>query len=162
MTEARDGDVAYQGRIDNGIHRYSLRIYFEDTDAGGVVYHANYLRFMERARTDMLRCFGIEQRQGLEAQGADKGNYVVGSLQIDYKRPAHLDDVVTVVSSVETVGAASCVIRQRVVRKDEVLTDAKVTVAFVGEGGRPRRQPATWRERFETLLRRGEGNIEEA
>ncbi|HEY4546017.1 MAG TPA: tol-pal system-associated acyl-CoA thioesterase [Pedomonas sp.] len=154
---ARDGDAdrAYQGRIDNGVHRYSLRVYFEDTDAGGVVYHANYLRFMERARTDMLRCFGIEQRQGLEATGAGKGNYVVGSLQIDYKRPAHLDDVITVVSTVEALGAASCVIRQRIVRKNELLTDARVTVAFVGDGGRPRRQPAAWRERFETLLQAG-------
>lgn len=166
MTEVEDGtqggDVAYQGRIDNGAHRYALRIYFEDTDAGGVVYHANYLRFMERARTDMLRCFGIEQRQGLEAQGAERGNYVVGSLQIDYKRPARLDDVVTVVSTVEAVGAASCVIRQRIFRKQEVLTDAKVTVAFVGDGGRPRRQPALWRALFETLLGQGEGHIEEA
>lgn len=162
MTEARDGDWAYQGRIDNGIHRYTLRIYFEDTDAGGVVYHANYLRFMERARTDMLRCLGIEQRQGLEAQGADRGNYVVGSLQIDYKRPARLDDVVTVISSVEDIGAASCVIRQRIVRQDELLTDARVTVAFVGDGGRPRRQPAAWREMFETLRRQGEGTKEEA
>ena len=132
MTEAQHGDVAYQGRIDNGIHRYSLRIYFEDTDAGGVVYHANYLRFMERARTDMLRCAGIEQRQGLEASGADKGYYVVGSLKIDYKRPAYLDDVVTVVSTVEAVRAASCIIRQRIVRKDEILTDATVVAAFVG------------------------------
>lgn len=154
MTEAQDGDVAYQGRIAHGIHRYSLRIYFEDTDAGGVVYHANYLKFMERARTDMLRCLGIEQRQGLEASGPDKGYYVVGSLRIDYKRPACLDDVVTVESTAEALGAASCVIRQRIMRKDELLTDATVTVAFVGEGGRPRRQPADWRERFETLLRR--------
>lgn len=123
-----------------------------------MVYHANYLRYMERARSDMLRCFGIEQRRGLEADGADRGNYVVGSLRIDYKRPAHLDDVITVVSTVEAVGAASCVIRQRVVRTDELLTDATVTVAFVGDGGRPRRQPAAWRALFETLRRQGEGN----
>ena len=161
MIEAQDGDVAYQGRIAHGLHRYSLRIYFEDTDAGGVVYHANYLRFMERARTDMLRCLGIEQRQALEAQGSERGNYVVGSLQIDYKRPARLDDVVTVVSAVEALGAASCGIRQRIFRKDELLTDAKVTVAFVGDGGRPRRQPAAWRERFDALLR-GDRNKEEA
>ena len=151
MTEAHHGDVAYQGRIDNGIHWYSLRVYFEDTDAGGVVYHANYLRFMERARTDMLRCAGIEQRQGLEARGADKGYYVVESLQIDYRRPARLDDVVTVVSAVEKVGAASCVIRQRIIRQEELLTDATVVVAYVGEGGRPRRQPAAWRAYFERL-----------
>lgn len=165
MTEAQDkgqgGDRVYQGRIAHGLHRYSLRIYFEDTDAGGVVYHANYLRFMERARTDMLRCLGIEQRQALEAPGPERGNYVVGSLQIDYKRPARLDDVVTVVSAVEALGAASCVIRQRIFRKDELLTDAKVTVAFVGDGGRPRRQPAAWRERFDALLR-GDRNKEEA
>lgn len=160
MTEAQDGDAAYQGRIANGIHRYSLRIYFEDTDAGGVVYHANYLKFMERARTDMLRCLGIEQRQGLEATGPDKGYYVVSSLQIDYRRPARLDDVVTVDSVPETVGAASCVIRQRVARRGELLAEARVAVAFVGEGGRPRRQPAAWRERFETLLRQSEGTKE--
>lgn len=153
MTEAQDGDVAYQGRIDNGIHRYSLRVYFEDTDAGGVVYHANYLRFMERARTDMLRCAGIEQRQGLEASGPEKGYYVVESLRIDYRRPARLDDVVTVLSTVEKVGAASCVIRQKIVRKEDILTDATVVVAYLGEGGRPRRQPAAWRAHFEALCR---------
>lgn len=161
MTETRNADAVYQGRIDLGIHRYSLRIYYEDTDASGVVYHANYLRFMERARSDMLRCAGIEQRQGLEAQGSMRGYYVVGTLQIDYRRPAYLDDVVTVLSTVEEVGAATCVIRQKILKNDMMLTDARVTAAYVGEGGRPRRQPAAWREAFEQL-RQAVRNQEEA
>lgn len=151
MTQAQATDTVYQGRFIGATHRFSLRIYFEDTDAGGVVYHANYLRFMERARTDMLRCVGIEQRADLEAAGDARGVYVVSKLAIDYRRPAHLDDVVTVVSTVEAVTAASCTMRQRIERDGTVLTDASVVAAYVGKGGRPKRQPVSWRQQFEAL-----------
>ncbi len=128
-----------------------MRVHFEDTDAGGVVYHASYLRFMERARSDMLRLVGIDQRGALED---GRGVYAVVELAIRYRRPARLDDALLVVSRVTEIRAASCTIQQRVMRGDEMIADAEVTPAFVGPDGRPRRQPREWVAIFEAL--RGE------
>ena len=130
-------------------HRFALRVYFEDTDTAGIVYYANYLRFMERARSDMLRAIGVDQRAALES---GEGVYAVAEAQIKYRRPAKLDDALVVVSRVREVRAASCVIHQRVMRGDEVLTDAVVTAAFLTPDGRPRRQPRAWVEKFERLI----------
>jgi acyl-CoA thioester hydrolase len=143
-----DFDRPYQGRFRNGEHRYALRVHFEDTDAGGVVYHASYLRFMERARSDMLRLAGIDQRGALEA---GQGVYAVAELAIRYRLPARLDDALTVVSRVTAIRAASCSIHQRVMRGDEMIADADVMPAFVGPEGRPRRQPREWVAIFEAL-----------
>jgi acyl-CoA thioester hydrolase len=129
-------------------HRLPVRVYFEDTDAGGVVYHANYLRFMERARTDMLRLSGIAQRTAMES---GEGVYAVTSLAIRYRRPARLDDALTVRSRVVGLKAASCAIQQRVMREEELVAEADVTVAFLGTDGRPKRQPAAWIETFRRL-----------
>ena len=126
-----------------------MRVYFEDTDTAGIVYYANYLRFMERARSDMLRAIGVDQRAALES---GEGVYAVAEAQIKYRRPAKLDDALVVVSRVREVRAASCVIHQRVMRGDEVLTDAFVTAAFLTPDGRPRRQPRAWVEKFERLI----------
>jgi acyl-CoA thioester hydrolase len=146
-----DPDRPYEGSFRNGEHRYAVRVHFEDTDAGGVVYHASYLRFMERARSDMLRLAGIDQRGALEG---GEGVYAVAELAIRYRRPARLDDALLVISRVTEIRAASCSIQQRVMRGDEMIADAEVTPAFVGPGGRPRRQPREWVAIFEAL--RGE------
>lgn len=151
MTGAQLAEAAYQGTLKGGIHHYALRIYFEDTDASGVVYHANYLRFMERARSDMLRCAGIEQRMALEASGRERGVYAVRTIQLEYLKPAFLDDALLVCSYVEEVGAATCHIRQKISRENVLLIDAKVTAAYLGDGGRPKRQPAEWRTQFQAL-----------
>ena len=90
-------DQPYAGRFVDGAHRFALRVYFEDTDLTGIVYHANYLRFMERARSDMLRAAGIDQRAAHEA---GEGAYAVAALAIRYRRPAKLDDALVVVSRV--------------------------------------------------------------
>jgi acyl-CoA thioester hydrolase len=132
-------------------HRQAIRVYFEDTDAAGIVYYANYLKFMERARSDMLRAAGIDQRGALE--GGD-GVYVVAEAHIRYFRPAKLDDDLRILSTVEEVRAASCVIQQRVMRGTENLAEGRITAAFLG-GGRPKRQPRAWVERFETLRKEG-------
>jgi acyl-CoA thioester hydrolase len=137
------------GRFEDGEHCFPLRVYFEDTDAGGVVYHANYLRYMERARSDMLRLLGIDQRGALES-GA--GVYAIADLAIRYRAPARLDDALTVRSRVAQVTPARCIIAQSVWRGDAELTQGSVTVAFVDPGGRPRRQPADWIARFEPFL----------
>jgi acyl-CoA thioester hydrolase len=134
------------------VHYYPLRVYFEDTDAGGVVYHANYLRFMERARSDMLRVAGIDQRGNLDG---GEGVYAVADLSISYRRPAHLDDELVVKSVVTAVGAATCTIAQSVLRGDEIVTEGVVTAAFLSPQGRPKRQPRPWIALF-TRLSQGE------
>lgn len=141
-------DQPYQGSFRNGEHRYALRVHFEDTDAGGVVYHASYLRFMERARSDMLRLAGIDQRAALEA---GQGIYAVAELAIRYRQPARLDDALTVVSRVTEIRAASCSIHQRVMRGEAMIADADVKPAFVGPQGRAKRQPREWVAIFEAL-----------
>ena len=141
-------DRPYSGRFEGAEHRFALRVYFEDTDLSGVVYHANYLRFMERARSDMLAAAGIDQRAAFDS---GEGVYAVAELAIRYLRPARLDDALLVCSRVRNVRAASCVIHQRVMRGDEVLATADVTAAFLTREGRPRRQPRAWVEAFERL-----------
>jgi acyl-CoA thioester hydrolase len=138
----------YEGGFAEGVHRFAVRVYFEDTDAAGVVYYANYLRFMERARSDMLRALGIEQRKELEA---GEGVYAVTEVAIKYRAPARLDDDLLILSEVRRVRAASCLIQQRVMRGREILAEASVTVAFLAPDGRPRRQPRDWVDRFERV-----------
>ena len=141
-------DRPYEGAFHGNIHRFALRVYFEDTDTAGIVYYANYLRFMERARSDMLRAVGIDQRAALEA---GDGVYAVAEVAIKYRAPAKLEDELVVVSEVREVRAASCVIQQRVMRGAQILTDATVTAAFLSPDGRPKRQPRAWVEKFERL-----------
>ncbi len=140
------------GRFDGTDHLFPVRVYFEDTDLSGVVYHANYLRFMERARSDMLRCAGIDQRAAHEA---GEGVYVVRNIAIRYVAPARLDDALVVVSRVIRVRAAAVDIQQRVMRHDELLTEANVEAAFVTPQGRARRQPPEWIEAFVPLVWKG-------
>ena len=141
-------DRPHEGRFVGNEHRYPVRVYFEDTDVAGIVYYANYLRFMERARSEMLRAVGIGQRETLEG---GEGVYAVAEAHIKYRAPAKLDDALIVSSRVREVRAASCVIHQRVMRGDEILADAHVTAAFLSREGRPKRQPREWVQKFERL-----------
>lgn len=141
------------GRFEGRDHRFPVRVYFEDTDLSGVVYHANYLRYMERARSDMLRVAGIDQRAEHEAGG---GAYAVASLAIRYAAPARLDDALLVVTRLTRVRAAGVSIHQRVMRDAVVLTEADLVVALVAANGRPRRQPSAWTEIYERLVWQGE------
>ncbi len=137
------------GRLDGPIHRIAVRVYYEDTDLSGVVYHANYLRWFERARSDLLRILGIDQRAGLEA---GEGGYAVADLAIRYIAPARLGDAVLIESTARECRAASCRMRQRALRGSELLADAEVRIGFVGPNLRPRRQPSEWRAALSTLL----------
>ena len=142
-----DLNQPYQGAFVGGTHHFALRVYFEDTDVAGIVYYANYLKYMERARSDMLRCAGIDQREALEA---GEGVYVVAEANIKYRAPARLDDDLVVLSRLAEVRAASCLIHQRVMRGHDSLADATIMAAFLRDG-RPRRQPRAWVEAFERL-----------
>lgn len=141
-------DTPYSGRFVAGEHRFALRVYFEDTDAGGVVYHASYLRFMERARSDMMRLAGVDQRGAMER---GDGNYVVYEMTIRYRAPARLDDELVVVSRVGNMKGAQCVVHQRVMRGADIVAEADVSVALIGPDGRPKRQPQAWIETFTRL-----------
>ena len=147
----QDFDQPYRGGFVGTEHHFALTVYFEDTDTAGVVYYANYLKFMERARSDMLRAVGVDQREMLDSGG---GAYYVAQANIRYVRPARLGDDLLVVSTVETVRAASVEIQQRVIRDGELLTDARVTAAFLNANGRPQRQPREWLDKFNGIINR--------
>lgn len=139
-------DLPYSGRFVGSEHRFAVRVYYEDTDAGGVVYHATFLRYFERARTDMLSLCGIDIAA---AQHAGEGVYVVAAAELKYIRPARLGEALTIVSRLTQVRQAACLIQQRVMRDEQLVVEGLVTVAFVGADGRPRRQPTAWVEAFQ-------------
>jgi len=141
-------DTPYRGGFVGNEHRFALTVYFEDTDAYGIVYYANYLKFMERARSDFIRAVGVDQAAELRRSGSA---YAVVEVAIKYRRPARLGDDLLVVSTVEQVRASSVDIHQRVMRGPELLTDARVTAAFLDGEGRPRRQPSEWVEKFKAI-----------
>ncbi|OVZ57597.1 tol-pal system-associated acyl-CoA thioesterase [Pigmentiphaga sp. NML080357] len=120
--------------------RFSIRVYYEDTDAGGVVYYANYLKFFERARTEWLRALGVEQRVLAEETGCI---FVVRGIEAQYRRPAALDDLLTIRSKVSRLGKASIDFSQFCERGDELLAAGKVQVGCVDRATmRPRALPA--------------------
>lgn len=120
------------------MHRQTIRVYFEDTDAAGIVYYANYLKFAERARTDMLRDLGISHAEMMKRDGLV---LVVRRCEIDYLKPARLDDLLTVETAAAKLGGASVELLQRVLRAGEVLAELKVLVVCIGKAGRPARIP---------------------
>jgi len=144
----RQLEQAYEGGFRGEAHYFALRVYIEDTDVGGVVYHANYLRFLERARSDLLRALGIDQRAAMEA---GKGVYAVTEVHIRYRKPAKLEDELVIISRMEELHRASCVIRQEIMRGQELLSTATVAVAFVTPNGRPSRHPPEWLQKFKSL-----------
>jgi len=130
------------GEIRGGRHVMDVRVYYEDTDFSGIVYHASFLRFMERGRTNYLRLLGTDHRALFaETEREAPGfAFVVRAMTIDFLRPAHMDDVLTVVTTPMEVKGASVILTQWVDRGDERLVEARVRVAFVS-GGRARPIP---------------------
>jgi acyl-CoA thioester hydrolase len=130
------------GSIRDGKHHQRVRVYYEDTDFSGVVYHASYLRFMERGRTNYLRLIGADHRALFERAQAEAPGFafVVTHMTLDFKRPAFMDDVLDIVTAPEEVKGASVMLLQKVMRGDELLVQARVQVAFVS-GGRARPIP---------------------
>ena len=143
-----DFSLPYRGGFVGPEHRFALTVYFEDTDTAGIVYYANYLKFMERARSDMLRAAGIDQRGAMEG---GEGVYAVAEANIRYLRPARLGDDLLIRSTLVQVRAASVVIRQIVFRGEEPIAEGRITAAFLTLDGRPTRQPRDWVDRFEVL-----------
>lgn len=133
------------GSIRDGVHRYALRVFYEDTDAGGVVYHANYIRWFERARSDLLDLLGIDQVAALDA---GEGVYSVADLAIRYRAPARLGEVIVLETRAVRIGGASCELTQRALRGGTLLAEMDIRVGFVTPDGRARRQPRAWLAAF--------------
>ena len=125
-------------------HLFPLRVYYEDTDFSGVVYHASYLRFLERGRTEFIRACGIDQQKLHRETGV---YFVVRRMEIDWIKPALMDDELVVETAPATLRGASMILSQRILRGDEVLTTAEVVVAILKDG-RPTRLPDSFRAAF--------------
>jgi acyl-CoA thioester hydrolase len=127
------------GAISGSAHRLTVRVYYEDTDFSGNVYHANYLKFCERARSDFLRVAGIDQNAMFG--GSDSIMFVVRRMVCDFLRPAKFDDLLVIETRLGEVAGARFELAQRVLRGEESLFSAAVTVALIDGRGRPRRVP---------------------
>ncbi len=131
-----------------GEFSFGLRVYIEDTDAGGIVYYVNYLKFMERARTELMRSMGF----GKDYIFNHDLMFVVRDVEVKYLQPARLDDELTATASVRELRGASMTLQQRVLRGDDVLAHGEVTVACVERSGvKPRRLPGVMRDKLQSL-----------
>lgn len=138
----RDG----RGRV----HLLPVRVYYEDTDAGGVVYHASYVRYCERGRTDLLRLIGVEARQLISGEASNEpAAFVVRRMSLDFLRPARMDDLLTIETRVKDLGGASVTLIQEVVRDGRKVFEAEVTVVLVSVAGKPLRLPEAIRRAFD-------------
>ncbi len=128
--------VHLDGVIQNGKHHQQVRVYYEDTDFSGIVYHASYLRFMERGRTNYLRLIGADHRALFEAaeKEAPGFSFVVRHMGIDFRKPAFMDDVLDIVTTPKEVKGASVTLNQKVMRGEDLIVEADVQVAFVSAG----------------------------
>jgi acyl-CoA thioester hydrolase len=129
--------------------KWSVRIYFEDTDSGGVVYHSNYLKFMERARTEWLRSLNLNQA---DLKKKDKIMFVVAKVYIDYKKAAQFNDALDIETSVDNIGASKVDLTQNIMKNSELYTSAKVSIACIhSETFKPQRIPKLIKQQMETL-----------
>ena len=141
-------EAGLSGMLTPSGHRIMARVYFADTDFSGVVYHARYLEFLERGRSDYLRLTGIHHTELADGKHGEKIVWVVRRMEIDFRAPARIDDILTVDTSTERISGARIFMAQQIRRDDDVLIDAKVEAAIIGEIGRPKRFPKEWIERF--------------
>ena len=144
--------AAGSGVLAGAEHHLPVRVYWEDTDGSGIVYHASYLRFAERARTELLRLAGGHQRQLLQDEGVA---FPVRRLEIDYLKPAFLDDALDVATRVAAAGGASIDLAQSVRRDEEILARLQVRVACIDRTGRPTRIPPAIRAALAETLAPG-------
>ena len=137
------------GTVESGVFLYPVRVYYEDTDAGGIVYYANYLKFSERARTEFLRSLGIHQQQHLQDS---RCGFVVRSCNIDYLASAVLDDELVISCQISELGAAYAVVHQEIRRNEELLSSLNVKVIYMNiDTHRPTRIPADFVEKFKQM-----------
>lgn len=145
-------DVPINGSVRDGTHWLAVRVYYEDTDTAGIVYYANYLRFIERGRTELLRHAGIDQFHLMAVPVEDRISFAVRQCTLDYLAPAHLDDALQISTQIDKLGAAYIDMLQAVWRDDKKLLGAKVRVAALNHRGLPTRVPPWMIEKFNEIL----------
>lgn len=148
--------VELAGFIDDKTHRLTARVYFADTDFSGAVYHGRYLEFLERGRSDFLRCIGVHHTDLLNNEDGALF-WVVRRMEIDFQAGAVIDDVLQIETQLTFVGGARCMMAQKILRGDEVLIEAEITAALINKASRPRRFPAEWKEAFSALVTNYDG-----
>ena len=143
MTQTSEPENAWPdlaGRIEGHKHILPLRVYHEDTDFTGLVYHANYLKFCERGRSDFVRLSGIRQTELFAGQGeSEAAAFVVRHMDVDFLKPARMDDVLEIVTSVDEIGGAAMTLLQEVTRDKTVLARLRVKIVLIAQSGKPRR-----------------------
>lgn len=145
MTEI----LPHSGIIKQNIHYFPVRVYYEDTDVGGIVYNTNYLKFMERARSEMLRCLGIDQKRMLDYNDPHDVGFVVKRTMVDFNGSAEFGDSLIVESEITRFGGASVTFKQTIKRDNKILAIAENKIAAVGQNGKPKRLPAAIKNKFE-------------
>ena len=143
-------DSAVLGRMAGKVFIFPLRVYYEDTDAAGIVYYANYLKFIERARTEMMRAAGIEHSAMREADGV---MFIVKRCTLDFRRPARLDDMLEIHTRIVVLKRASLEAEQTVLKDGETLLYAELRLACINQDGAPARFPPDLRSALEALVR---------
>jgi acyl-CoA thioester hydrolase len=140
------------GRIEGETHVLPIRVYFEDTDCAGVVYHANFIKFCERGRSDFIRLLGIDHGGLANLEQGAPAVFVVRHIEIDYFKPGRMDDVLEIVTSCAEIGSASLKLRQDVRRDGTLIARALVTVVLVGSSGKPQRLGALVRNALQRFV----------
>lgn len=148
MSENDSLSAGLSGMLTAFGHRLMARVYYADTDFSGVVYHARYLEFLERGRSDFLRLAGVHHTELADGLHGEKLVWVVRRMEIDFRAPARIDDVLTIDTRTQNVSGARIFMAQQIRRGDELLVEAKVEAAIISESGRPRRFPKEWAQAF--------------
>lgn len=130
------------------VHSFPIRVYYEDTDAGGIMYHASHVRFLERGRTEFLRDLGIQHTALMDRDPRATFLFIVRRMEIDYLKPARLDDLLTVTTELVELGAASLQLKQTLLRGEDIICRGLLTIAAVGPDGRPKRLSNDLRVKF--------------
>ncbi|KXF76230.1 4-hydroxybenzoyl-CoA thioesterase [Paramesorhizobium deserti] len=146
MTE---DEKTLSGALVDGGHRLLARVYYADTDFSGVVYHGRYLEFLERGRTDFLRLIGIYHSELADGLHGEQLVWIVRRMEIDFRAPAHIDDVLVIETKVEDASGARIHMRQTISREGALLIEARVEAALINSAGRPRRFPKEWKDVFQ-------------
>lgn len=144
LTDTPDLSAGLSGAMTPTGHRLMARVYYADTDFSGVVYHARYLEFLERGRSDYLRLCGVHHTELAEGSRGEKIVWIVRRMEIDFISPARIDDILTVDTRTDSISGARIRMAQEIRRGDERLVTALVEAAIIGESGRPRRFPREW------------------
>ncbi|MGN6469863.1 MAG: tol-pal system-associated acyl-CoA thioesterase [Rhizobiaceae bacterium] len=148
VSESANVLTGLSGELTPTGHRLLARVYFADTDFSGVVYHARYLEFFERGRSDFLRLIGVHHTELADGKHGEKMVWVVRKMELVFHAPARIDDVLTIDTKTVNVSGARIFMEQRIRRGETALVDARVEAAIIGESGRPRRFPKEWVDAF--------------